>query len=100
MKDTSNKLLIMQNKNSDIEELVIREMGNPKWLYRSAKGIAKQTKLSESDVNEVLVHSPKVRKSVIPAPDGSDLYVLKKRKSFLGDIWVAFKALNHDKNNA
>lgn len=100
MKEKSNELVISIGKKNNAEDLVIEEMKNPKWLYRSVNGIVKRTKLSESEVSKVLQNSNKIRKSVIPSSDGSNLYVLKERKSLIGDLWTAFNALNYDKNNS
>ncbi|AZV05722.1 hypothetical protein ELK40_11485 [Enterobacter sp. N18-03635] len=73
---------------------IIREMTNPKWLYRTAKGIAIKVKLPEGEVIRILDSTPEIRKSLIPGKNGSSLYVLKSRKTALGDAWQAFRSIS------
>lgn len=77
---------------------ILKALENPKWRYRTASGIAKETHLKVTDVEEVLKNnSAVVRVSLAKATDGSRLFASKKKVSAVGDVWTAFKAVNKAK---
>lgn len=79
------------------EVLVVAELQNPRWIYRSAEGISKKTNIPKETVKIILDQSNEVRKSLIPGKNGADLYVAKTRKSALGDAWQAFRSMSRAK---
>lgn len=78
-------------------QFVIRALNDPKWDYRTAEAIARETKKPLEDVKTVLASDDRVRKSVMKSKSGRDLYTLKVRKSKIGDYFSAFQSMNSDK---
>lgn len=73
---------------------IIEALGNSKYSYRTAHGIARESKIDDKSVVEVLRVNPSVRVSITKSPDGSTLYALKNKVSATSDVWNAFKAVN------
>jgi hypothetical protein len=80
--------------SSSVEVRVIEALKSPKYKYRTAHGISRETNIAPVKVIEVLQSSPSVRKSLTRAADGSKLYALKKKVSTASDVWTSFKAIN------
>ncbi len=67
----------MNSNNSS--EKVLNAFLNPKYRWRTVSGIAKETNLTENEVQEILdilIDKKKVRKSYVPDADGNNLYGL------------------------
>jgi hypothetical protein len=60
---------------------VLREaLADHRWTFRTIDGLARQTRLSSSRVEEILGGHPALaRKSVMKTSDGSDLFVARDR---------------------
>lgn len=88
-------------KTKKPKELVLKAMKNNKWDYRTAHGIAVETKLPETVVTEVLNNSKnEVRSSLIQTKSGKNLYTLRSRKSAIADAWWAIRTMSKDKYEA
>ncbi|HEY6871256.1 MAG TPA: hypothetical protein VI298_00885 [Geobacteraceae bacterium] len=88
----------MDKKNKDPKQTIISALSDPKWEYRTARGIAKDTRMPEKEIENTLEKlQPLIRVSVTKTKEGENLYALKERKSLLGDYWSAFKSMNIDK---
>ncbi|WFF79200.1 hypothetical protein [Delftia tsuruhatensis] len=77
-----------------IEQQVLRALESPRFKYRTVSGIAKETKLDEESVREVLQSNPAVRRSFAREKNGKQLFAAKAKVSIGEDLWVAFKAVN------
>jgi len=90
-----------KSKNVEVEEAVskiVKALSDPKWEYRTARGISADTKVDVDVIkNNLDEMKDLVRVSVFKSKEGEDLYTLKERKSLLGDYWTAFKSMNTDK---
>ncbi|NHL00371.1 hypothetical protein [Rubrivivax benzoatilyticus] len=74
---------------------ILQALNNPKWRYRTATGIAKETHLEPKKVDEVLRKNPDVvRVSMVKTASGETLFALKKKVSAVGDVWTAVRAIN------
>ncbi len=68
-------------KNKSIDK-VYESLLHPKYEWRTIRGIVKQTKLSQEEVEEslkVLIKKDQVRKAYVPYVTGDDLYGLISR---------------------
>lgn len=79
-------------------EKVFGALQSRRWKYRTAEGIAKETKVPVKTVEKVLKESPqKVRVSVMRRRDGKVLYAKKDEVSVIRDWWNGFKLLSKAK---
>jgi hypothetical protein len=76
------------------EVRIIEALKGPKYKYRTASGIARETQIDKIKVVKILQSNPSVRVSLTKAKDGSRLYALKSKVSAASDVWTAFKAIN------
>jgi predicted transcriptional regulator len=68
-------------KNEELKK-VFESLLHPKYQWRTIKGIAKQTKLSQDDVKkslDMLIKKKEVRKAHVADVRGNDLYGLISR---------------------
>ncbi len=87
-----------KNLQSDPWHRVVRALNDPRWEYRTLKGIASQSGLPQARVQELLKSNQgQVRKSVISSKAGEDLYTLRSKKGVLADYWNAFRRLSNEK---
>lgn len=83
---------------TDPLSMVIKALENPNYRYRTSSGIAKETNLTPTVVSNILTNNDKViRRSILKAPDGSELYASKNVVSGLEDFWSTIKAINNAK---
>lgn len=83
------------------KELVLTAMKNKNWDYRTVRGLAAETKLSEKVVMDVLDESKsEIRSSIIKTKSGKNLYALRNRKSAIADAWWAIRKMSKDKYEA
>lgn len=80
--------------SEEIESIVVRSLGNTKWEYRTALGIAKENRIAVNVVEETLKTLGEVRVSVGKTVNGKKLYTLKSKKSFLGDVLTTIRSIN------
>lgn len=78
-------------------EFVIKALGNNKYDYRTAEGIARETNIPVNKVMVILNDDKRVRTSIIKRKDGKKIYTLKSKKSAVGDVFTAFRAMSSDK---
>lgn len=80
------------------EARIFKALSSPKWMYRTADGIAKETHLPRAEVEKTLkTHPEKVRVSLVRRRDGSVLFASKEKVSVLQDAWTAVRALSKAK---
>lgn len=61
-------------------QMVLDALADPKWDFRTIGGIAKETRLSDECVSEILSSFPQlVRRSLLTDSKGRPLYTLKLR---------------------
>ncbi len=76
------------------ERAVFAALANPEWDFRTASGIARDTKLSESEVLAILHKYPDlVRQSYVPDTQDRDLYTLKDRPATVQEKLALVRAL-------
>ncbi|MDD2306059.1 MAG: hypothetical protein PHP53_15265 [Prolixibacteraceae bacterium] len=80
--------------SEEIKSIVVRSLGNTKWEYRTALGIAKENRIAVNVVEETLKTLGEVRVSVGKTVNGKKLYTLKSKKSFLGDVLTTIRSIN------
>jgi hypothetical protein len=75
------------------EVKVFEALANPKWDFRTVKGIAKETSLNSTLVSNIInAHTGKlIRKSVIPDKTGDELYTLKSKRADIAEIYDQFR---------
>ena len=79
-------------------EKILAALKSRRWKYRTAEGIAKETRVPVNTVEKVLKESPQqVRVSVMRRRDGKVLYVKKDEVSVIKDLWNGFKLLSKAK---
>jgi hypothetical protein len=90
-----------KNPSTNIENVsvkVVQALENPRWSYRTALGIAKETQLPMAQVEYVLSqNTDAVRVSLVKSVKGKTLYASKKKVSAIGDVWTAFRAVNKER---
>lgn len=85
------------SRDENAGRYVIEALSNTKWDYRTADGIAKEINVSVEEVNAILSTDNRVRLSVMKSKNGKSLYTLKSKKSKVGDLFTAFRAMGSDK---
>ncbi len=88
-----------QKKNSDTELRlrIISALSDSRWDYRTIEGISAELRIPKQQVEVLLLKDPDIRMSIMKDAQGRRLYTTKRRKSKLGDIYTAFRALNSSK---
>lgn len=87
-----------KSKDQSTEEKVFRALNTGRWKYRTAEGIAKETRLPTTKVEATLKSHPEmVRVSLLRRSDGKILFASKKKVSGLQDAWIAVRALSKAK---
>ena len=86
-----------QRRPDTLEEIVLKALESPKYKYRTVHGIARETKIDEQRVRNVLKSSPTVRQSFAKTKAGKQLFASKKKVSVGADLWMAFRAVNSAK---
>jgi hypothetical protein len=81
MPNHSEEALWEQIKNDAGAPKVFEALADPAWDFRTMAGISKSSGLTESEVKTILdKYGPLIRKSTVPATDGSELYTLRSHK--------------------
>ncbi len=76
------------------EREVFAALANPEWDFRTISGIAEDTRLSESEVANVLdKHSDLVRKALVPDVQGRKLFTLKDRPTTVQEALAFMRAV-------
>ena len=74
---------------------VVQALENPKYKWRTLRGVAKQLKSSEEELLKLLTeHENEIIKSAIPAESGEELYTTRrhyrKMTPFIDKVYSSF----------
>lgn len=62
------------------ERGIFEALSDPAWDFRTIAGLTKSTGLTEAEVRAIVEKYPElIRKSLVPARDGSELFKLRSR---------------------
>lgn len=88
-----------KKKSSDpsIRLKIMSALSDSRWDYRTVEGIATELRIQKEMVEEFVTQNSAIRESIMKDAQGRRLYTTKKRKSKIGDIFTAFRALNSSK---
>ena len=77
------------------ERQVFDALSNPKWDYRTVKGIKKETGLSEEEIEAILrkYRNRLVHKANVPDKFGRDLYTLARAHSEIRDMLAKLRTI-------
>ena len=77
--NATQEIAVPEDLDQDAQA-VFRALSDPKWDFRTVDGIARETRLAETEITRILENNPKhFRKSLVPDRNRRTLYTLTSR---------------------